>query len=174
MRSMTVAFIFEIIFEVIATLVLEFILEIVIGGLIAAISDWVARRLPGAVLKRRQEAAEAGWAFAVPVKLRLLDRWGWGRRWREGMMHIKDGRLRFRPRRPRIARRFDLSRTSVLRRRPAAAKELFWFGGREVLVASHPELGNLEMETANEPYAELARLLLATWKDRVPGSASGR
>lgn len=107
----------------------------------------------------RQEAATDGRPFDVPVKVRLLEQSGIQGRWRDGVLHRLDGRLRFRPRRPRLARTLDLTASTVVDIRDARLSERWWFAGSSVLLTDGPA-GPVEIAAGSEAHLTLAGELI--------------
>jgi hypothetical protein len=110
----------------------------------------------GAELTR---ALDAGVVQDVPGKMRLLDRSGLSRRWREGHIVRTDNGVVFRPRKPRLAASFDLSGTRAVGTRPAKPLEKLWFAGPTVLTAQG-DLGHIEFGFGGSAYLDPARSLL--------------
>jgi hypothetical protein len=112
----------------------------------------------------RQDAATACRPFDVPVKIRLLDESGLQGRWRDGVLYRVDDQLLFRPRRPRIGRRLDLTGLTIAGRRQARFSERWWFAGRTVLLVECP-IGRAEIATGTDELLTLATKLIQPTND---------
>jgi hypothetical protein len=115
--------------------------------------------------RRRKSAADRGGRFEVPAKLRLLQRQGYGGRWREGFVYRHDGKAMFRPRKPRGGPRLDLSGTKITGSRIAEPRESWWFAGHKVLLLDG-RLGPFEVASGNDEYVELAGKV---FEEIIPG-----
>lgn len=109
-------------------------------------------------LRSRQQLSSLGRAFEVPAKVRL-QRSGLAGRWREGILYRDGSTVMFRPRKPRLGSRLDLSRSTVIGTRVTKWWELWWFGGPTVLLVDGAA-GAFEVAAANDEYVELARRIL--------------
>ena len=135
--------------------------DFVVGGLAAAFAYAVVlwwSRSKGVKLTRALETG--GVIRDVPGKMRLLDRSGLGRRWREGHIVRTDDGVVFRPRKPRLAASFDLSGTRAVGTRRAKPLEKLWFAGPTVLTAQG-DLGRIEFGFGGSAYLDPAKSLLA-------------
>lgn len=132
------------------------IVALVVGGVLA---DATIGRAWRARLSSRQQAAEEGYEFDVPAKLRLLEHSGVRGRWREGILYRDGGKLMFRPRRPRRAQTLDLSGLVRTGTRPAKQREKWWFAGPTVLLATG-NLGAVELGFGLDDYLALAHDLI--------------
>lgn len=125
----------------------------VVGGLVIAIAS--RRRL-----RQRVAAAASGLPRSVPVKVRI-EVSGLAGRWREGILEPTGTGPIFRPRRPRLGRRLDLSGLRPTGRRPARPSERWWFAGHSVLRYDGP-LGEYELAAGSDGYLKLAEQLLGS------------
>jgi len=137
--------------------------SIVVAG---AFGGWLfARKSARAVASAERLASETGSAGQngeLSGKMRLLDRRGFQRRWREVVVRRRaDGSLWATLYRPRRAASFDLSGTRVTGRRDAQPLEKWWFAGPAVLIAAG-DLGPVEFGFGTSAEADAAQSVLGT------------